>query len=303
MPGPGSRCTVGSCRIGVYGMIIAVASGKGGTGKTTVATNLALILAEKQHLQFMDLDVEAPNAHIFLQPEFSERKHAVIPVPEVDPDKCDLCGECAEICAFNALMVGQDRVLVFEELCHGCGGCTMLCPQGAISEWDRPVGDIAWGEFSGSRFVHGELTPGEALAPPVTRQIKELSEDYPLTIIDAPPGTSCPAVEAVKDANYCVLVTEPTPFGLRDLELAVEMTQKISLKIGVVINRSDVGDEEVERYCARENIPVLASLPFDREVAEAYAEGEPAVTVASWRARFEDLADEILSRLENGEGA
>jgi len=286
-------------------MIISVASGKGGTGKTTVAVNLALILAEDHEVELMDADVEAPNAHLFVRPTIEEQIDATIPVPQVDEGKCTYCGKCSEACAFNALAVSDGLIMVFAELCHGCGGCSFVCPEGAITETPRPVGIVEWGyakEF-GHDFIHGKLDPGEALAPPITKEIKRHLRGREITIIDAPPGTSCTAVEAVKDSDYCILVTEPTPFGLRDLDLTVKMLNKLDLQMGVVINRSDMGDEAVREYCRSKGIPIIAELPFDRAVATAYANGEPVARVPGWRSRFETIADTVLKEVAVKEGA
>jgi len=287
-------------------MIISVASGKGGTGKTTVAVNLALVLAEKYTVEFIDADVEAPNAHLFLRPTFVGQAEATIPVPVVDEEKCTYCGRCAEACAFNALAVSEGIVMVFAELCHGCGGCSFVCPEGAISEMPRSVGIVEWGraeEFN-LDFAHGKLRPGEALAPPITRQVKKHMGRAEIAVVDAPPGTACPAVEAVKKSDFCLLVTEPTPFGLRDLDLTVKMLRKIGLPMGVVINRADMGDAEVGEYCRSRGIPVFAELPFDRRVATAYANGEPIVrSVPGWKEHFEHIAGAVLERTAAREGA
>jgi MinD superfamily P-loop ATPase len=278
-------------------MKVAVASGKGGTGKTTIAVNLALVLSEAHPVQLLDADVEAPNSHLFLDLELEGSEEATIDVPVVDEEACTFCGRCSEVCAFNAIAVAEDTVLLFTELCHGCGGCTLTCPEDAISERARPVGIVEWGATPELDFVHGILNPGEALAPPVTRFVKRHIDDSNLTIIDAPPGTSCTAVEAVKDTDFCVLVTEPTPFGLRDLELAVEMLSKLQVPAAVVINRADMGSEDVQDYCQEQELPVLARLPFDRRLAEAYATGEPAVhSFEAWKNKFKKLAAEVLER-------
>lgn len=277
-------------------MILSIASGKGGTGKTTVATNLALTLSGSARVQLVDADVEEPNAHIFLKPAFMETEEVTVPVPEVDEDRCTRCGRCARVCAFNAIAVMKDHVLVFPELCHGCGGCSLLCPEGAVVERPRKIGLVEAGVSSGIEFVHGKLDPGEAFAPPVTRAVKRRVRQDGIVIVDAPPGTSCPAVEAVRGSDFCLLVTEPTPFGLSDLELAVEMLEKLSIPAGVIINRSDIGDEKVDRYCDEKGIPVIGRIPFDRKVAEAYARGLTAVlTFPKWRKVYASLGDSVLN--------
>lgn len=322
-------------------MIISIASGKGGTGKTTVSTNLALSL---NGVQFLDCDVEEPDAHIFLKPKIESRKTVSIPVPHVDEAKCNLCGKCAQVCAYNAIAVvnpirrskneiGVDKenssisetkphkelkgkVLIFPELCHGCGGCKLLCPEKAISEVDKDIGVIEFGESKAIQFVHGKLNIGEVLSPALIRAVKEyinpalpkkpkssitkknwrtlplLENIHKLkderkggvnptrtVIIDVPPGTSCPVIEAIKGSDYCILVTEPTPFGLNDLILAVEVLKKLKIPFGVVINRAGIGDDKVDQYCHNYKIPVLMYIPFDKEIAIAYSKGIPIVEV------------------------
>ncbi len=256
-------------------MIISVASGKGGTGKTTIATSLALSLGE---VQFLDCDVEEPNAHIFLKPQIRERIPVGIPVPKVDESRCTFCGKCAQVCEFNAIVVIKKKVLVFPDLCHGCGGCTYICPEAAIREVEKPIGVIEKGRAGTIDFIHGVLNIGEPMAPPLIRQVKkQIDHTCACVIIDASPGTSCPVVEAVNGSDFCVLVTEPTPFGLNDLTLAVAMLSKLAIPCGVVINCADIGDDEVVKYCKREGIPVLMTIPWDRKIAAAYSTGMPLV--------------------------
>jgi MinD superfamily P-loop ATPase len=251
-------------------MVISVASGKGGTGKTTIATSLALSIS---NVQLLDCDVEEPNAHIFLQTRLEKSEVVSIPIPRIDESKCNFCGECAEICAYNSLAVLKDRVLVFPHLCHGCGGCSLLCPQKAITETDKEIGIIEKARAEELHFVRGILNIGEVMAPPVVRAVKRTSGKEKTVVIDAPPGTSCPVIEAVKGSDFCILVTEPTPFGLNDLMLAVEVVRKMKIPFGVVINRASLGDEKVAKYCADENIRILMQIPFDREIAVAYSKG------------------------------
>ncbi|NMD42525.1 MAG: P-loop NTPase [Firmicutes bacterium] len=284
-------------------MIIAIASGKGGTGKTTVATNLALVISEEMKVQFLDCDVEEPNAHLFLKPRWQHSEPVSIPVPQVDLDRCNYCGICAEVCAFNAIMVGKETVLVFEPLCHGCGGCTYFCPEKAIREIDRPIGVLESGPAGALSFVHGKLNPGEALSPPLIKAVKRTADPANLTIVDAAPGASCPVVEAIHGSDYCLLVTEPTPFGLNDLAIAVELLKKLHLPGGVVINRSlgGEGENEIEAYCRQEGIPVLLKMPWDRELASLYARGEPAAThLPAWRELFAGLAGQIPIERKEG---
>ncbi len=287
-------------------MIISVISGKGGTGKTFVATNLVQAMDPGKRIRFLDCDVEEPNAHLFLKPDLTGSQPVTIPVPEIDREKCTLCGLCAEVCAFNALLVGKDRVLVFEQLCHGCGGCSYFCPEKAIVEIDRPIGVLETGCTGEIQFVQGRLEPGEALSPPLIKAVKSKVGSEGLTVIDAPPGNSCSAVETVKGSDYCVLVTEPTPFGLHDLKLAVELTRIMGIPAGVVINRylENSGNLTIEQYCQQEGLPVLLKIPFDRELASCYARGELAANnFAHWRQVFADLGKRVTGNGEVGEHA
>lgn len=279
-------------------MRIAIASGKGGTGKTTVAVNLACVLADAgQKVQYLDCDVEEPNGHIFLKPEITATEPVGIPVPVVDEEKCKGCRKCAEVCQYHAIAVLK-KPLVFAELCHGCGGCALVCPERAIREENRTIGVVetgralrqSSGRADGVDFVQGRLNVGEPMAPPLIRAVKKKAIADGVAIMDAPPGTSCPVVATVRDADYVLLVTEPTPFGLNDLRLAVEMIRQLGVPHGVVINRADVGDRRVRDYCASEGIALLMELPDDRRVAEAYSRGELAASsLVHWRDRFMEL--------------
>ena len=279
-------------------MRIAIASGKGGTGKTTVAVNLARVLADSGHtVQYLDCDVEEPNGHIFLKPDIVETESVGIPVPIVDEQKCTGCRKCAEVCQFNAIAVLKNA-LVFPELCHGCGGCALVCPEGAIREENRTIGVVETGlalrqgsgRADGVAFVQGRLNVGEPMAPPLIRAVKSKAIVDGIAILDAPPGTSCPVVTTVRDVDFVMLVTEPTPFGLNDLKLAVEMIGQLGVAHGVIINRADCGDQRVREFCGAENIPVLLELPDDRRVAEAYSRGDMAVSVLpEWRTAFSEL--------------
>jgi len=298
-------------------MRIAVASGKGGTGKTTVAVSLALSLtgldAAARPL-FVDCDVEEPNAALFLNPVIRERREVGVMVPQVDMETCTLCGRCAEVCQYNAIAVVGEDVLVFPELCHGCGSCTLNCPVGAISEVLNVMGVIERGATRSSgadgsiEFAQGILNVGEMMSPPVIHQVKQWvippkGSERPV-IVDAPPGTACPVVEAMDGADFVLLVTEPTPFGLHDLKQTVEVARdEMGLPVGVVINREGVGDQGVEAYCEAEEIPILMRIPLDRRIAEGYSEGTPLVeTVPRYRERFQALYREIEA-LHNGETA
>lgn len=269
-------------------MIISIASGKGGTGKTTVATNLALSI--DSDVQILDCDVEEPNAHLFLRPSINETKTAYTSIPKVDEDKCTLCGKCAEICQFKAIIVIGETVLPFPELCHSCGGCMEVCPEKAINETYRELGVIEKGQRNGLNFVHGKLRVGEVMSPPLIRKVRSFTRPDLLTIIDAPPGTSCPVIAAMKGADFVLMVTEPTPFGLHDLKLAVEAIRILNIPCGLVINRSDMGDDQVKTYAEQENLPVLMEIPFDRRIAEAYSRGELIVEVMpEWKEKYSEL--------------
>ena len=293
-------------------MIISVASGKGGTGKTTIAVNLALALAKdkEKNVQFLDCDVEEPNAHLFLKPVITNSESVKIPVPKIDDEKCNYCGKCAEVCVFNAIAVTKNKVLVFPGLCHGCGACMLFCPENAISEQGREIGILEEGKARSISFIDGRLNIGEPMAPPIIRKIKKrINKDgikgksndianHHLTIIDAPPGTSCPVIESIKDSDYTILVTEPTPFGLHDLILAVEVLQKLKIPHGVVLNKCDVGDHKVEEYCKKNNIPLLLSIPLDREIAVAYSQGIPIVKInSSYKQKFIQFFQKIAQTI------
>ena len=287
-------------------MVISVASGKGGTGKTLVATSLALSLKDSHKVMLLDCDVEEPNDHILMKPEITSSEPVLIPVPKVDEAKCTYCGKCAQVCQYHAIAVLGNHVLTFPQLCHGCGACSYLCPEKAISEEPRQTGVVEWGHSDGIGFVHGKLTIGEAMAPPVIRKVKQQASNEGTVIIDVPPGTSCPVVEAIKDSDFCLLVTEPTPFGLNDLILAVETVRQLNIPCGVVLNRAGVGDAGVEEYCRKENIPILLTIPLDTEIARLYSRG---ITLAEgmpqWKGSFltlferiQEIASERVSRIK-----
>lgn len=281
-------------------MIIAVASGKGGTGKTTVATSLALSVAD-QGPQVLDCDVEEPDAALYLKPVLSDSQQVGVLVPSVDASKCTGCGRCAELCAWSALAVVDRRVLVFPELCHGCGSCVANCPEGAISEVLHVTGTVESGWAGPIGFAQGTLDVGEAMPGPIIRHLKrmhlEKSSGARVVILDAPPGTSCPVVDTMRGADYVLLVTEPTPFGLHDLRLAVEVARdQLGLPVGVVVNRDGVGDAGVDDYCAAEAIPILMRIPLDRRIAQATADGHALVeALPEYRPRFAELLQRILA--------
>jgi MinD superfamily P-loop ATPase len=282
-------------------MIISIASGKGGTGKTLVATSLALSLKDRHKVQLLDCDVEEPNDHIFISPVISGSEAVSIAVPKVDEDRCNYCGRCAEVCAYHAIAVLSKNVLVFSHLCHGCGACAYLCPEDAITEEDREIGIVEYGHSDGLDFVQGRLTIGEAMPSPVIRKVKEMVSRDRIVIIDVSPGTSCPVVESIKGSDFCLLVTEPTPFGFNDLALAVEMVKKLKVPHGVVINRADVGDSKVETYCLQEHIPVLLTIPLDTEIARLYSRGiTMAERLPQWRDDFRKLFEGIQEIVYEG---
>jgi MinD superfamily P-loop ATPase len=269
-------------------MIISVASGKGGTGKTTVATNLAVSIGSD--IQLLDCDVEEPNAHLFINPVIEQKKTVYAPVPDIDETKCNFCKKCAQICRFKAIAVINETVLTFPELCHSCGGCVAVCPEKAITETGRELGVIEIGRRNHLGFAHGRLRVGEAMSPPLIREVRSHTRSDQLTIIDAPPGTSCPVIAAMKGTDFVLMVTEPTPFGLHDLKLAVEAVKLLKIPRGLVINRSDIGDDSVRAYAKKENLPILMEIPFDRDIAETYSKGKlVAEEMPGWKERFREL--------------
>ena len=289
-------------------MRIAIASGKGGTGKTTLAANLAMAASRQgRTVAYLDCDVEEPNGHLFLKPDIDKRDLVTTPLPRVVEEACDLCGMCGEICQYSAIVCVGQKVLVYPDLCHGCGGCALVCPKRAIVETPREMGVVECGRAGPVEFVHGLLNVGEAQSPPVIKAVKAGAPDVDWFILDAPPGTSCPVITTVRDCDFVVLVTEPTPFGLNDLVLAVETMRQLELPFGVVINRADVGDDRVTNYCAVERIPVLLEIPDDRRIAEAYSRGELVIdAVPETRALFDRLRvriEESLSANLSGAGA
>ncbi len=284
------------------GKVLAIASGKGGTGKTTLAVNLANVM--KDELMLIDCDVEEPNCHIFLQSKCSELKSEefYIPKPVFDLARCTGCGLCERFCRYNAIVIINRKPKLLNDLCHSCGGCVMVCPRSAIREEEFEVGVIWEGSWSGNgegkRFVYGELKITEARSEPLIEYIKTrfVKEANNFVIIDAPPGTSCPAVASVKGVDFVLLVTEPTPFGLNDLKLAVEMCKVLGLKFGVVINRSDIGYPNTREYCKEENIPIIAEIPFSEEIARVYSAGK---IVSDEIPEFRKICENILSRVNS----
>jgi MinD superfamily P-loop ATPase len=275
---------------------IAVASGKGGTGKTSVAVNMALSIGK---VQILDCDVEEPNVHILLRPTIGETLPVELLVPKIIEERCDYCGECAKFCQFNALFVAGETAMVFPELCHSCGGCSIICPNEAIVEEPRQIGRIVKGSADDIDVVYGEINVGEALAVPIITAVKDHIDDKITVILDSAPGSACPLVETVHGVDFCLLVTEPTPFGLHDLQVAVEVIQMIDLPMGVVINFSGIGDRGVYDYCEKQGIPIMMEIPFDRRIAELYSNGIPFVeAMPEWKQRFTDLLGLIQEKLE-----
>jgi len=276
---------------------VAVASGKGGTGKTTVA--VALALSAPKPVRLLDCDVEEPNCHIFLKPRIDRRESVGIPVPVVDEGKCTACGECGRICQYGAIVSLKTKPLVFPELCHGCGGCAKVCPASAIREVEREIGVVEVGVRNGVAFVQGRLNIGHPMSPPLIRAVKRHAAKDGLTIIDCPPGTSCPVVAAVRGSDFVLLVTEPTPFGLHDLKLAVETVRQLGVPFGVIVNRADAGDDRVDRYCLSEGIAVLLRISDERRIAEAYSRGESILqALPVLREAFRRLHGEVAERLQ-----
>ncbi|MFX0117052.1 MAG: ATP-binding protein [Candidatus Hodarchaeota archaeon] len=274
-------------------MIVSIASGKGGTGKTTIAVNLALSIKD---IQLLDCDVEEPNVHLLLPPDTIDTKPVYARIPVVDESKCNYCGECAKFCEFNALFVANQRITFFPELCNGCGGCLIICPQNAIKEKKRKIGMIKMCSTEEIRLIWGELSVGEPMATPVIRAVKDQmrpleKEDI---IIDSPPGTSCPVIEAIYGSDYTILVTEPNPFGLYDLKIAVEVLGKLGIPFGIVINKAGIGDKKVQAFCRERAIPILLEVPHTRRIAELYSIGRPFVLeMQEWKAKFSDLFNRI----------
>ena len=273
-------------------MILSIASGKGGTGKTTVAVNLARSL--DSDVQFLDCDVEEPNAHLFIKPDFKESETVYTSVPDIDKDKCTYCGNCAEICRFRAIAVFKDTFLTFPELCHSCGGCWEVCPEKAVTQIGRGLGVIDRGFKNHIDFIHGHLRIGEAMSPPLIQKVRTFAQLDKINIIDAPPGTSCPVIAAIKGTDFVLMVTEPTPFGLHDLKLAVEAVKLLGIPCGLVLNRSDMGDNRVKEYSERNNVPILMEIPFDRKIAEAYSKGRLIIDIMpEWKMNFQQLYRQI----------
>ena len=292
-------------------MIISIASGKGGTGKTTVSANLAAVLGGRVTL--LDCDVEEPNAHLFLNPTLTGTEKVIAPVPEVDEARCTHCKKCMDVCQFNAIAIMGKTVVTFPELCHSCGGCKVICPEDAITEKERILGHIETGHVDAAplgapagtdiQFVHGRLDIGQVMVPPIIKQVKTHADADGLTLIDAPPGTSCPVIAAMKDTDFVLLVTEPTPFGLHDLQLAVEAVRLMGLPHGLVINRAGMGNDDVKNYAKENQVPILMEIPFDKQIAQAYSQGELIISrLPEYREKFLALHQAIVDEI-NGRAA
>jgi len=279
-------------------MILSIASGKGGTGKTTIAVNMALSL---ENTQLLDCDVEEPNDYLLLNPKIAETKPVYVQVPVVEENKCDYCGECARFCRFNALFVTNKKIMFFPELCSSCGGCAIICPKNAIKEKKRKIGAIKKGSAKGVKLVYGELNVGEPMATPIIKAVKKQMQPTKKgdVIVDSPPGTSCPVIEAVHGSDYTILVTEPTPFGLYDLKIAVEVLGKLKIPFGVVVNRAGIGDRKVHAFCKERTIPILLEIPYERKIAELYSVGKPFVLeMPEWKEKFIGLLDNVKENLQ-----
>jgi len=275
-------------------MILGVASGKGGTGKTTVSVNLARVLGSDVLL--LDCDVEEPNAQLFLRGSTTKEEAVTLPIPEIDESLCDGCGECGKFCEYHAIVSFGTAPLVFPEMCHGCGGCEKVCPKKAIHEVDKRIGAIETFQAGKITLIQGRIDVGVAMAPPLIRAVKAHLQNGLPAILDAPPGTSCPVIATLRGTDFVVLVTEPTPFGLHDLKLAVDMVRDLGMPFGVVVNRVGIGDDRVHIYCNEQNIPVFLEIPDDRRIAEAYSKGSLIVeALPEYRGLFQSLIEKTMN--------
>lgn len=273
-------------------MNIAVLSGKGGTGKTTISTNLALALKAN----YIDCDVEEPNGFLFLKPDIYKTKSVMVEYPAIDYNKCILCGACVDVCQFNALAKTKNEIILFEKLCHGCGACKIACKNDAIEYKMRDTGKIEKGKLTNIKCSRGILNVGEPMAVPVIRELlKELNEN--MNLIDCPPGTSCNVVNALKYASGSILVTEPTEFGLHDLKMAVELVRMYKIPFGIIINKDYKEDNIVKKYCREENIQLIGSLLYSKDIAKIYSKGEILYRDIKYREIFDRLANKAMEVL------
>ena len=272
-------------------MIISVASGKGGTGKTLVAVNMAISI---ENVQLLDCDVEEPNAHLFLHPKITHEEVIYTLIPILNEDSCDYCGKCANFCQYNAIFITSGKTLIFPELCHGCGGCIFICPKKAIIEGKKKIGTLKHGYVNNLELIYGELEVGEPMATPLIREVKKRIDKNRNVILDAPPGTSCPVIETIKGSDFCILVTEPTPFGMHDLKIIVQVLEEMRAPFGVIINRIGIGNRKVYEYCKEKNIPILLEIPYQRRIAELYSKGIPfSIKMVEWKEKFQVLFKDI----------
>jgi MinD superfamily P-loop ATPase len=272
-------------------VIVSIASGKGGTGKTSIAVNLAISIG---NAQLLDCDVEEPNAHLFFHREPSQVEPISILIPRVNEQLCNHCGECAKICQYNAIFVASERVVIFPELCHSCGGCLLVCPKKAITEERHKIGTLKVVRAEDLELVFGELEVGEPLSVPLIKEVKKKLDVGKNVFLDSPPGTSCPMIETVKGSDFCILVTEPTPFGLHDLNIAVQVLEDMKIPVGVIVNRADIGDNKIHGFCSEKHIPILLEIPFQRRIAELYSRGVPfSLEIPEWREKLRVLFDEV----------
>ena len=276
-------------------MIISIASGKGGTGKTTVATNIAKSIKD---IQFLDCDVEEPNANIFLKTKIQKQWDVLKDFPQINKKKCSFCGACSEFCEYNAIAVIKSKTLIFPELCHSCGGCELVCPNQAITYHQKPIGRIEYGKQGSLDFYQGLLNIGELQAIPIIQGLKNKIDTNRHVIIYAPPGTSCPVIESISETDYCILVTEPTPFGLYDLKLAVDVVKHLKIPYGVIINRDGIGDTKVNEFCQQMHIPILMRIPHREQIARLYSKGITLVEESfEWEQMFIDLFQKITEQV------
>jgi MinD superfamily P-loop ATPase len=282
-------------------MRVAVASGKGGTGKTFVTVNLARTY--NNPILVLDCDVEEPNTNLFLKGDLINERPSTILVPQVVESLCDGCRICAEVCEFNAIAVIAGKPLIFEDLCHSCGACATFCPQDALQEVEHVIGTVIERKSDSIRLIEGQIHVGKALAVPIIRDVKKESEkaDEDMVLLDSPPGTSCPMVWTIGDADFVILVAEPTAFGLHDLQLAVETVEEVGIPFGVVINKDGIGDDRVEKFCTRHQIDIIARIPYDRHISEVYARGGDILEEYSYQVLFENLWQVIQQKVESQE--